>query len=43
MKSALNKRDWWECSIDELWAMNLRQSDLIAQGDKCDRHCENQA
>ena len=35
MKSlALNVRNWWECTGDELWAMILGRSNIDAQGDQ---------
>ena len=34
MSFALNVCNWGECSGVELWAMNLRQSYFVAQGDK---------
>ena len=34
---------WWECSGDELRAMNLRRSNFVAHGDKCYRSVGNQA
>ena len=43
MSLALNVGNWWECSGNELWAMNLRRSNFVAQGDKCDRRGGNQA
>ena len=43
MGSALDAHNWWECSGDELWAMNLRRSNFVAQVDKCDRRGGNQA
>ena len=43
MSLALNEGNWWECSGDELWPMNLRRSNFVAQGDKCDRRGWNQA
>ena len=42
MSLALNEGNWWECSGDKLWAMNLKQSNFVAQGDKCDRCGRNQ-
>ena len=30
MSLALHVGDWWECSGDELWTMNLRRSNFIA-------------
>ena len=42
-KTHLIKGNWWECSDDELWAMNLRWSNLVAEGDKSDRRSGNQA
>ena len=33
MSLALNEGNWWECSGDGLWAMNLRRSNFVAQGD----------
>ena len=38
MSLALNVRNGWEYSGDELSAMNLRQTNLAAQGDEC-HHC----
>ena len=29
MSSALNVHNWWECFGNELWAMNLRCTDLV--------------
>ena len=43
MSLALNEGNWWECSDDELWAINLRRSNFTVHGDKCDRHDGNQA
>ena len=43
MSLALNNSDWSECSGNEFWAMNLWRSNLVAQGDKCDRRGGNQA
>ena len=37
MSLALNKRNWWEGSGDKLWALNLRRSNFVSLGDKCDR------
>ena len=34
MSLALNVGNRWECSDDKLWAMNLRRSNFVAQGDK---------
>ena len=34
--------NWCECSGDELWAMNLRQSNFVVQGDKSDRRAGEQ-
>ena len=42
MSLILNARKWWECSGDELWAMNLRRPNFVAQ-DKYHRRCGNQA
>ena len=42
MSLALNVGNRWECSDDKLWAMNLRRSNFVAQGDKCDRRGGNQ-
>ena len=36
ISSALNVRNWWECSGDKLWVMNLWWSNFVAQDDKCD-------
>ena len=41
MSFALNARKWWECSGDELWAMNLRRRNFVAQ-DALARKCRNQ-
>ena len=38
-----NVGNWWEFSGDELWAMNLRRSNFVAQGDKCYCRGGNQA
>ena len=38
---ALNARKWWECSGDELWAMNLKRPNFVAQGDECHRRGGN--
>ena len=35
MSLALNVDNWWECSGDELWAMNLRRSNFVAQKTPC--------
>ena len=35
--------NWWECSGKELWVMNLRRSNFVAQSDKCDRRGGNRA
>ena len=43
MSLALNARQWWECSGDELWAINLRRPNFVAQDDKCHRRGGNQA
>ena len=43
MRLALNVCKWWECSGDELWAINLRRSNFVAQGDECHRRGGNQA
>ena len=43
MSLTLNVHNWWECSGDVLWAMNLKRSNFAAQGDKSDRRGENQA
>ena len=43
MSLALNEGNWWECNGDELWAMNLRRSNFVAQGDKSDCRSGNQA
>ena len=43
MSSALNARKCWECSSDELWAMNLRRPNFFAQDDECHRCGGNQA
>ena len=43
MSLTLNVGNWWECSGDEIYAMNLRQSCLVAQGDEYHRRGENQA
>ena len=43
MNLAPNVRNWWECSGEELSTMNQKQSNFVAQGDKYDRRCENQA
>ena len=43
MSLALNEGNWWKCSGDELWTMNLRQSNFVAQGDKSDCRGGNQA
>ena len=43
MSLALSARKWWECSGDELWAMNLRRPDFVAQDDECHRRGGNQA
>ena len=40
---APNVGNWWECSGDELWAMNLRRSNFVAQCDKSARRGGNQA
>ena len=38
-----NVRKLWECSGDELWAMNLRRPNFVAQDDECHRRGGNQA
>ena len=38
----LNARKWWECSGDELRAMNLRRPNLVAQDDECHGRAGNQ-
>ena len=43
MSLALNVRNWCEWSSDKLWVMNLRRSNFVAQGDKCDRCGGDQA
>ena len=43
MSLELNTRKWWECSGDELWAMNLRRPNFVAQDDECYRRTGNQA
>ena len=43
MSSARNARKCWECSSGELWAMNLRRPNLVAQDDECHRCGGNQA
>ena len=43
MSLALNKRNWWEGSGGKLWALNLRRSNFVSLGDKCDRRGGNQA
>ena len=43
MSLTLNMGNWWECSGDEIYAINLRQSSLLAQGDEYHRRGENQA
>ena len=43
MSLELNARQWWECSGDELWAMNLRRPNFVAQDDECHRRSGNQA
>ena len=40
---SLNVHNWWECSGDKFWAMNLRQSNFVTQGDECYDHGWNQA
>ena len=34
MSLALNAHKWWEYSGDELWAMNLRRQNFVAQDDE---------
>ena len=34
MSLTMNVRNWWECSSDEHWVMNLRQSKFVAQGNE---------
>ena len=36
-------RSWWECSDDELRAINLQRSNIVAQGHELHRHGGNQA
>ena len=43
MSLELNARKWWECSGDELWTMNLRRPNFVAQDDECQRRGGNQA
>ena len=43
MSLELNARQWWECSGDELWAMNLRRPNFVAQDDEFHRRGGNQA
>ena len=43
MSLELNARQWWECSGDELWAMNLRRPNFVVQDDECQRRGGNQA
>ena len=43
MSVELNVQKWWECSSDELWAMNLRRLNCVAQDDQCHRCGGNQA
>ena len=33
MSLALSEGNWWKCSGDEIWAMNLRRSNFVAQSD----------
>ena len=42
MSLALNIGNWWECSGDEVWMINLRQSNFVAQGNKCKSCSGNQ-
>ena len=42
MSLELNARMWWECCGDELWAMNLKRPNFVAQGDECYRGGGNQ-
>ena len=43
MSLALTEGNWWKCAGNELWVINLRQSNFVTQSDKCDRHGGNQA
>ena len=43
MSLELNVRKLWECSGDELWAMNLRRPNFVAQDDECHRRGGKQA
>ena len=43
MSLKLNVRKWWECFGDELWAMNLRRPDFVAQDDEFHRCGGNRA
>ena len=43
MSLKLNAHKWWECSGDELWAMNLRRPNFVSQDDECHRRGGNQA
>ena len=43
MSLALNVGNLWECLGDELWMMNLKQSNFVTQDDKSDCRSGNQA
>ena len=39
----LNTRNWWECfGTEQLWVMNLRQSNFVVQDDECHSRGGNQ-
>ena len=43
MSLELNARKWWECFGDELWAMNLRRPNFVAQDNEFHRRGGNRA
>ena len=43
MSLELKAREWWECSGDELWAVNLRRPNFVAQDDECPHRGGSQA
>ena len=43
MSLELNARKSWECSGNELWVINLRRPNFVAQDDECHRRGGKQA